>query len=296
MITRKLKLEKINIEGNTQHRPIDEATVAAYCALMKEGVEFPPIQIVFDGKDYWPFDGFHRYHAAGRAKLTEIDAVINRGTKNDAQWCSFAANKDHGLPRAPGTIKKIIKKVLAGKEWLDQTDQNIADHVGTTTRYVREIRALMAKADQNPPISGGVPLTGNSGEGNSSFVSSESPDNGSKKTDLEKIYTSTGKECPEHLREIFARSSEIKKLIADVNALLKTCKDGTKSGDELYRYMKINDLEVQAANVKRNLKFTMPYATCGYCGGDDSQDCTACTGAGWVNEGMHRATPEEMKQ
>ncbi|MGL5062190.1 MAG: hypothetical protein ACRC62_19620, partial [Microcoleus sp.] len=54
----------INDLPETQSRvKLDSATIADYAAKMAEGVEFPAIELYFDGKDYYLVDGFHRFAA-----------------------------------------------------------------------------------------------------------------------------------------------------------------------------------------------------------------------------------------
>ena len=95
----KLKLSAIHIGEGTQQREIDAETLVAYTELIGDGAEFPPIEVVHDGKTYHLWDGFHRYFAHRDAGKATILANIRTGTLRDAIWLSFSANKDHGLPR-----------------------------------------------------------------------------------------------------------------------------------------------------------------------------------------------------
>ena len=49
MATKTILIIDIKIDGGTQQRPVDEAVVARYAALMKDGVGFPPVDLVRDG-------------------------------------------------------------------------------------------------------------------------------------------------------------------------------------------------------------------------------------------------------
>ena len=114
--------------------------------------------------------------------------------------------------------------------------------------------------------------------------------------DPTKLYDTPGNEVPDHLFEIFGRRGEIRTYIQTLNDILSEVKGFVDNRDELYRYVRVNPLVVEMGNVKRNLRFSLPYAVCAYCGGDDSQDCRACDGTGWVNETVWRATPDELKE
>lgn len=105
---------------------------------------------------------------------------------------------------------------------------------------------------------------------------------------------STGRVVPEHLIGIFSRKNEIKIHIHQLNQMLKAIKDACANNDPLYHYIKLNPLEVEVGNVKRNLRFSLPYAVCRYCGGD-GRDCRACGETGIANETGYLATPQEMK-
>ena len=84
--------------------------------------------------------------------------------------------------------------------------------------------------------------------------------------------------------------------IKQLNDMLKTVREGKDAGDLIFRYLKIENLTAEIANVKRIFRFAMPYAVCRYCGGDENNaECRACDGCGFVNEITHRSTPEELK-
>ena len=86
-----LKLTDVRIDGGTQPRAkIDLDVVAEYAERLDAGDVFPPVEVVFDGKDYWLWDGFHRYHGHARAKrktiavsgLLELDETITKTEVN----------------------------------------------------------------------------------------------------------------------------------------------------------------------------------------------------------------------
>ena len=60
-----IPLSKIRIDGDTQPRlEVLPEIVDVYRRQMRKGADFPPVEVVFDGSDYWLCDGFHRYKAA----------------------------------------------------------------------------------------------------------------------------------------------------------------------------------------------------------------------------------------
>jgi uncharacterized ParB-like nuclease family protein len=135
-----VRLDLVMVDAAIQQRAIDDEVVSRYMALMQDGVEFPPIELVFDGKDYWLWNGFHRYQCAKKLKQTEITARVKNGSKRDALWLSFSANKDHGFRRQSGVAKRIIERILIDKVWSKKSLTAIAEHVGVTRVYVSQIK------------------------------------------------------------------------------------------------------------------------------------------------------------
>lgn len=58
---------------------IDPHVVEDYEELIRDGTTFPPIDVFFDGLEYWLADGFHRVPAFVRADADRIAARVSRG-------------------------------------------------------------------------------------------------------------------------------------------------------------------------------------------------------------------------
>src|SRR5579859_653578 len=96
----KLKIEDIRKDGGTQPRgELSMEVVNDYAAAMARGEIFPAVDVMHDGAVYWLVDGFHRITAAKMAGLTEIEADVSQGTREEAVWRSFSVNARHGLRR-----------------------------------------------------------------------------------------------------------------------------------------------------------------------------------------------------
>ena len=117
---------------------------------------------------------------------------------------------------------------------------------------------------------------------------------GKTKTDKPMVDV-VGEVIPEKLVPVFQRRDEIRNLILQLNNMLKAAKDAQANNDPLWKYNKLNPLETDINNVKRNLRFTLPYAVCRYCMGKE-KGCNACHGMGFVNEQSYYAVPKEMKK
>lgn len=136
-----LELDKIRIDGSTQSRvQLNEETVTEYAEAMREGVNFPAITVFFDGSDYWLADGFHRWHGARKAGLTQILEHVIPGTKREAILHSLGANANHGLRRTNADKHKAVETLLADEEWSKWSDREIARACGVSHEFVRRSR------------------------------------------------------------------------------------------------------------------------------------------------------------
>ena len=148
----KINIEKIRIDGDTQSRvKIYDNIIQEYAESLLNKVTMPPVKIFFDGLDNWLADGFHRYHAHRRAKLTVVDCDISKGTKRDAQIYSWGANSIHGLRRTNDDIHKIVIEALMDVEISTKSNREIAkickcsDMTVGRIRKEIELRKEMAK-------------------------------------------------------------------------------------------------------------------------------------------------------
>ena len=149
-----INIESIRLDGGTQPRSaLDYGVVGEYAEALQGGAKFPAVTVFYDGTDYWLSDGFHRVTAAVRAGLNEIEADVHQGSRRDAQWHSFSANKSHGLRREKGDAKRAIEKILNDAEWAKVPQTKIAEHVGVSQGYVSQIQAHLIssnKIDRGP--------------------------------------------------------------------------------------------------------------------------------------------------
>ena len=144
-MTERIKLQKIRLDGGTQPRKeIDEPLVQHYTEVLLEGKDkFPPIDLWFDGKSYWPSDGFHRFHAHKRAGFLDIEAVVNQGTKRDAFLACLKANGKHGKPRTPEERRYVVQMALEDIELGEKTDVEIAVICDVSSMTVGRVRKAM---------------------------------------------------------------------------------------------------------------------------------------------------------
>ncbi len=151
-----LPLDRIRTDGDTQPRAVlDMFVVVDYAADIEAGAEFPPGEAVFDGEDYWLWDGFHRKAALAKAGKTTMEVNVVAGSLDDARWLALGANKSHGLRRCKADIEKAIKKALELRP--DTPDGEIANHIGvarTTILNHRHQLESTCQIDKSPARTG----------------------------------------------------------------------------------------------------------------------------------------------
>lgn len=135
-----LCIDKIRCDGGTQMRA--ELSVDVYMDYRDKilaGTEFPPLDVFYDGSEYWLADGFHRFYGHREAKRASVKCTIHNGTVRDAILFAVGANEDHGLRRSPADKKNAILALLNDKEWGKRSSRWIAEacKVSTTTVEAR---------------------------------------------------------------------------------------------------------------------------------------------------------------
>src|SRR5690625_1157178 len=123
----KIKLSRIKIDGGTQPRvETDQQLVDEYSEAMKNGDEFPPVDVYKDENRYWLADGFHRFYASKDVGFLDITAIVHDGGKRDAILHSVGANGNHGKRRTNDDKRKAVKTLLNDEEWSQWSDREIA--------------------------------------------------------------------------------------------------------------------------------------------------------------------------
>jgi hypothetical protein len=151
-----LPIDLIRIDGQTQARiKINEDAVDDYAEVIKDaGGDWPfdPIDVFFDGSNYFVADGFHRTLAAIRMKRASIPCRVHQGTAKDAKIFGMTANDTHG-------IRMTREDKRACVEWLldyggRMTQAEIAQKSGVTERSVRRIVSERNSETDNRTLSG----------------------------------------------------------------------------------------------------------------------------------------------
>lgn len=139
-----IALDDIRTDGGTQSRAeIRDAVVETYVSKLQADEQFPPIEVYYDGTDYWLSDGFHRHEAYRREHYGHVDCIVHQGTQADAQWASYAANKgqdQNGLPRTNADKQRAVRAAIQHPSGAKMSDRALADHIGVYHTMVSKYR------------------------------------------------------------------------------------------------------------------------------------------------------------
>ncbi|MGR3279301.1 streptomycin biosynthesis regulator [Acaryochloris marina NIES-2412] len=149
---RPVEIAKIRRDGGTQPRAqLYEEVVAEYAENMKQGAEFPPVTVFFDGEEYWLADGFHRVSAKESIREKEVISEVHSGTQRDAVLYAAGANATHGLRRTNADKRRAVERLLRDFEWRRWSDSAIAKQCGVSQPLVGKMRNELGFKDSNSP-------------------------------------------------------------------------------------------------------------------------------------------------
>jgi len=141
----RLEIARLRLDGGTQPRAkLDERVISEYAEDMRNGATFPPVDVFYDGVDYWLADGFHRVNAAVKADQLEIDARVHQGTRRDAVLYSAGVNAEHGLRRTNEDKRRAVVTLLKDQEWRQWADREIARKCKVHHSFVSKLRSSLA--------------------------------------------------------------------------------------------------------------------------------------------------------
>lgn len=86
----------------------DEPAIRQCIEVLTAGYELPAIQCVFDGANYWLWDGFIRWEAHKRLDRASVLVTVVNGSYDDAVELAGTANMSHGQPRSLADVSAYI--------------------------------------------------------------------------------------------------------------------------------------------------------------------------------------------
>jgi hypothetical protein len=137
----KMRLKKLNIELTSINKladvmPLSQAIVEKYRCQINKGQSIEPLQVCFDGQNYWLFDGYHRLQV-----LSEIcSVVIYRGTEDDA-YRRYVKDKlrARGLSGMP-VFRYCIREIQS--RWSHLDNETLARLFGRKPVFFDNVRHL----------------------------------------------------------------------------------------------------------------------------------------------------------
>jgi hypothetical protein len=140
-VNQDLAINVIRLDGETYHREgINYSTVREYAHKMMSGTLFPPINVFFDGDNYWLADGLHRIEATILTGKSIINTFITQGGYRDATFFGISYEDPKGLPHNQKDLVKCLKIVFSDQAWSKMNNQEIAIHCRTNKFFVNYLR------------------------------------------------------------------------------------------------------------------------------------------------------------
>ena len=271
-------IELIDRSAGTQQRPLSPETVEHYVNLRKDDIVLPPIDLIFDGKIYIVWDGFHRIAVAIKLGETHIRANIEVGNLRRAIFLSFHANSQHGLPRQKHCLKNIIGQILADDEWCEMGLAEIGRHVGCSRSYVHQ-----CKNPTDKPKSCQVLDT-------TPQLNTDAPPPKTEREPKAPLHDGAGQIIPTSLADRFLARSVIRDRLNDFDKAKNAIVHSIGNGEMTYALLNQNGFEADFQRLRSRLKAAVPYALCPYC--KDHAGCGGCHNSGFVNEETWKAAPK----
>jgi len=166
----RIPLAAIMVDPTVQQRAAgtSQSVVDDYAEAMRNGIEFPPIDVVGDGDG--PFhlgDGFHRLeaHLLVFPDAELIECRVHPGNRDDAIFFACAANTRHGLPRSRADKLKAVTTLLSSEKCSGWSDREIARQCAVSHTFVSGVRSQHlatlpdADAEQVAPATPAAPST-----------------------------------------------------------------------------------------------------------------------------------------
>jgi ParB-like chromosome segregation protein Spo0J len=146
----KLKLTEIESNGPQTRARINDETVNTYADRMTENEAFPPLRVYLAENGYRVADGYHRLAAARKCGFRDIDAIVERGTEQDALWYALGANREHGLRLSRADVRCAI--ALALKIFPERSSREIAKQIGCDHKTVEAARRKCESGGEIPQV------------------------------------------------------------------------------------------------------------------------------------------------
>jgi hypothetical protein len=144
METQTIPVTEIQVDGSISHR--DETRgwwVRQLANAVWAGKTLDPV-ILFrrpEKDQYWLADGFHRVLACEMADAEHVPAVVHEGGRREALlYSAQCPEEDGGVELSDADLRATVRAMLGHTDVGEWTNKQIAQHMGTTQKMVREER------------------------------------------------------------------------------------------------------------------------------------------------------------
>ncbi len=105
-----------------------------------------------------------------------------------------------------------------------------------------------------------------------------------------------GRPIPERLRGVFAQAGQFEKFAQALSAIKGQVRQAIESAPVAWSAFSENRFRAAIEQATELLRLSGPFLVCCYCGGDQSDKCRACKGAGFLNKTQARCVPQELRR
>lgn len=293
-----LELETIVVDGGTQFRAsTNDAKVAEYTQLFEESEAWPfstPCEVFFDGLAYYLVDGFHRFLAAKRAGIKQIECNVRNGTLRDAIKFALGANAKHGLHRSNEDKRKAVAFALSDKEWSKLSSRALADICGVGSRFVDSMRGESTAhgAQLNDK------RTGKDGKDRKQPEPKQKPTPEPEQDVWEDVEDDTEPQVkPSKPLPKTVMSQSPSELVANIHAagetLLALVKEVNRLADQVGgEWIDCQEVETRATSLRKLIRGFAHWVDCPKC---NSKGCNDCKRIGWLSVERKQFLSQEMK-
>ena len=208
----------------------------------------------------------HDLVASVRSSCQVAESATSTRIGADGKSYQATQPSKHGIIAAGGGL---IEPALDPNEYFDSDD----DMVDDVMEYPPEESETDTDIEDDPPE---VPTT------------SAKPSPAKE----EPLKDGLGRLVPKKLVPLFEKADKLRVWINSINSLSRELKD--EANADILAHIHVKTTLADMANVKRALKFGVPYTECCYCKGKGT--CSACKCQRWITEAIYDRATMEMKE
>jgi len=251
--------------------------------------------VYFDGTEYWLVDGFHRVLAAKRCGKVNIEADVQKGTKEDAVWAACSVNQSHGLRRTRDDKHKAAHMALKLRP--DMSDGKLAHYVGVSRTFMLKVRH---ERDSQVVVHDTLPPRREGRDGKS--YPAPPPPRKAKQASLAhdpvvsntKVHDSVGRVIPDDLVTLWERKGEVQEVLTALSQVRSAIRAAQHGRDPLYSEVNYSAALAHLDQAYTAIQVATPYAVCAFCQG---HGCKACVNRGLMSKfKWDTIVPEEHKR